>query len=338
VLALDRPERLNALDLSMIRTMSAQLDAWREDARVACILLRSTSPRAFCAGGDIRLVHASSLANDGESPRFWTEQYRLDVQLARYPKPVIAFMNGITMGGGVGLGSHVRFRIVDETTTLAMPEVGIGLIPDVGGTWLLSRGPGECGTYLALSGASIGAADAIALGLADYVVPVASHDALAAALGSVTSSDDAAIVACINRFAVSPPPTRLSEHRESIDRAFAHDSVEAILAALRAEDSAFTLEAAATIGSRSPMSLKLTLRALREARPTSSVEAAIVIEYRLMCRRLHDADVCEGIRAAVIDKDRRPTWSPAALEAISDGDVEAYFRTLGSHELELPLH
>lgn len=334
-LVLDRPASLNALTLPMIRTMSAALDAWEADDDLHVVLIDSASPRAFCAGGDIRAVYESARTGDGCTHVFWTEQYRLDRKIARYEKPVVAIMSGIVMGGGVGLSAHARHRIVDETTKLAMPEVGIGLIPDVGGTWLLSRTPGSLGTYLALTGATVGAADAIAMDLAEHFVAHARMSALVTALMTESPSTDTEIRATIRRFASSASDAIVGQQRVLIDSAFGKSMVEEIVAALNADDSPFARAASALLETRSPTSLKLTLRALAEARTLDSLEACLRLEFRVMSHRLEDFDVREGVRAAVIDKDRKPAWQPAHLAEVSLASLDPYFASLGSAELVL---
>jgi len=334
-LTLDRPASLNALTLPMIRTMRAALDAWATDDDLHVVLIDSASPRAFCAGGDIRAVYESARTGDGRTQAFWTEQYGLDVKIARYEKPIVVIMSGIVMGGGVGLSAHARHRVVDETTKLAMPEVGIGLIPDVGGTWLLSRTPGKLGTYLALTGTTVGAADAIAMDLAEHFVANARVNELITAFMTESPRTDKEIHAVIGRFASSPGDALSLHQRVLIDTAFGRSTVEEIVAALQADGSPFARETSELLESRSPTSLKLTLRALAEARTLDSLEACLRLEFRVMSHRLADFDVREGVRAAVIDKDRKPAWQPAHLADVSLASLDAYFASLGSAELGL---
>lgn len=328
-ITLNRPDRLNALTLPMVRDIAAALDAWGQDPAVRVVLIEGAGPRGFCAGGDIKTLYDSAHTGDGHAQTFWAEEYRLNARIADHPKPVVAFMHGIVIGGGVGLGSHARHRVATETTRLAMPEVGIGLIPDVGGTWLLSRAPGEIGTHLALTGAQIGAADAIGAGLADRCVPQADLDALAAAL--VRGGEG--VEAAIERHASAPGEAPLAARRALIDRAFAHDTVEAILDALRRDGSEFARATAEQIAAKSPTSLKLTLRALREARGLGTLRDCLRMEYRLMCRILPGHDFREGVRAAVVDKDRDPKWRPTDLGAVSPDVLDRHFAPLGPDEL-----
>jgi enoyl-CoA hydratase len=333
VVTLDRPAKINALTPAMVRDITVVLDEWDQDADLHLILIDGAGPRGFCAGGDIKCVRDSARAHDGEAETFWAEEYRLNAKIAVYKKPVVAFMTGIVMGGGVGLSAHTRHRIVTGSTRLAMPEVGIGLIPDVGATWLFSRAPGETGTYLALTGAHIGAADAIALGFADRFVPDATLETVKAALVHNAPRGDEQVRAIVERFAAPPSELVLAEHRALIDRRFAYDTVEEILEALRSDRSAFALATARDIGAKSPTSLKLTLRALREARKLDNLQGCLRLEYRAICRLIRSHDFSEGIRAAVVDKDRRPNWHPAELGDVSPAGVNSYFASLGAHEL-----
>src|SRR4051812_8096461 len=290
-LTLDRPASLNALTLGMVRGMAEILDEWEAAPEIGAVVIDAAGPRAFCAGGDIRALHAGGQAKDGLAEAFWREEYVLDARIARYPKPVVPLMAGLIMGGGVGISAHARHRVVTDTTALAMPEVGIGLIPDVGATWLLSRAPGETGTYLAMTGERIGAADVIALGLADHYVPQARLEELGEALAAIPGGNaDAEVAEVIGRIAEAPGPSRLLEKRDAIDVLFRFDEVEEIVAALEAEGSDWARGLAAGISTRSPTSLKLALAALRGARNLPSLEACLQVEYRIVCRiiRAHD--------------------------------------------------
>jgi enoyl-CoA hydratase len=335
-LTLDRPASLNALTLGMVRGMMEILDEWEADPEIGIVVIDAAGPRAFCAGGDIRALHDGGRAQDGLAETFWREEYILDARIARFPKPVVPLMAGLIMGGGVGLSAHTRHRIVTETTALAMPEVGIGLIPDVGATWLLSRAPGECGTYIALTGERIGAADATALGLADHFVPQARFEALGTALAAISGRDcEAEVAEAIRLFAEPPGASRLLEKREKIDKLFRFDTVEEIVAALGAEGSDWARGLSAGIATRSPTSLKLTLAALRGARSLPSLEACLQVEYRLVCRIIRAHDFFEGVRAIIIDKDQKPRWSPATLSEVTPEMVRAYFEPLGPNDLAI---
>lgn len=333
-LTLDRPASLNALTLGMVRGMAEILDEWEADPEVAVVIVDAAGTRAFCAGGDIRALHDGGRAQDGLAETFWREEYLLDARIARFPKPVVPLMAGLIMGGGVGISAHARHRVVTNSTALAMPEVGIGLIPDVGATWLLSRAPGECGTFLALTGERIGAADAIALGLADHFVPQGRFDELGAGLAAITGPDGESQVAeAIQSVAKPAGASRLLERREKIDALFRFDTVEEIVAALDEEGSEWARSLSAGIATRSPTSLKLTLAALRGARSLPSLEACLQVEYRIVCRIIRAHDFFEGVRAIIIDKDGRPHWSPPSLREVTPEMVRAYFEPLGPDDL-----
>jgi enoyl-CoA hydratase len=332
-ITLDRPKKMNALTYGMVRDMSAVLAAWERDETVRFVVIDGAGAAGLCAGGDIREVYESSLAADGAAPRFWADEYRLDATIAGYPKPIVAIMHGTVMGGGVGISAHASHRIVTDSTALAMPEARIGFIPDVGGTWLLSRAPGETGTYLALTGDRIGAADAVALGLADRYVPQASLAAFVDALELCEASDVRGIDAAIEAFAAKPPDGALDAVRATIDRVFAASTVEEIVASLERDASPFAAAALATLTPNSPTSLKLTLRALRDARTLRDVRACLAMEYRIMCRLYGSHDTVEGVRAAVVDKDRRPRWDPSTLADVPEAALDRSFASLGAREL-----
>ncbi|MDT3397702.1 enoyl-CoA hydratase/isomerase family protein [Streptomyces sp. B1866] len=329
-LVLNRPRALNALDHGMIRRLHAALDAWERDPAVAAVVVTGEGERGLCAGGDIRNMHADAVAAGGAASRdFFRDEYRLNARVARYPKPYVALMDGIVMGGGVGISAHGGVRVVTERTALAMPETTIGFVPDVGGTYLLSRMPGETGTHLALTSARIGAGDAIAGGLADHFVPSSRLPALVAALAD---GEPGAAVAAV---AEPAPPGELAAHRAWIDACYAADTVEEIVARLRDAGVPAAKEAAGLLAERSPTALKVTLRALRRARRLGSLEAVLDQEYRVSCASLSSPDLVEGIRAQVIDKDRAPRWSPPSLAAVAEADVERFFAPLGERELGL---
>ena len=334
-ITLDRPAKFNALTPDMVRDITALLDFWARDPEVHLVILDGAGARGFCSGGDVRVIYDSAMLDDGRARAFWAEEYRLDVKLASFAKPAVVFMTGTVMGGGVGLSAHARHRIVTGSTRLAMPEAAIGLVPDVGSTWLLSRAPGELGTHVALTGERIGAADAIALGLADYFVPEASLAALMRALLCEDVRTDDEIAALVRSFAVAPDEPVLARNRGLIDRAYAHDAVEGIVDALSRDDSTFARATLRALLANSPTSLKLTLAALRRARRLESMTACLQMEYRLVTRRLPQHDLREGVRAAVIDKDRAPAWLPAELSEVSQAVVDGFFEPLGDDELRL---
>ncbi len=333
-ITLERPEKINALSLEMIREIARILKEWEQDPSLALVLLDGAGARGFCAGGDVRAVQGFAHASDA-AREFWSEEYRLDAQIANYPKPIVVLMTGIVMGGGVGLASHARHPVVTEATRLAMPETAIGLVPDVGTMWILSRAPGEFGTYLALTGAAIGAADAIEIGFAKYFVPGASLESLAETLLRESPRGDEAIAATIARFAGPAGDGLLASERATIERAFGYDDVEEIVRALRADGSPFALATEKRLAAQSPTSLKLAIRAVREARRCERLEDCFRLEFRLVSRRVSEHDFTEGVRATLVDKDRNPRWKPAHLSEVTDAVVDAYFVSLGPNELQL---
>jgi enoyl-CoA hydratase len=323
-LTLNRPRALNALTPGMVATIAQALDGWEADRRVRFVLLDGAGERGLCAGGDIKALYEAVTAGvHGWEHVFFRTEYRLNARIARYGKPYVALMDGLVMGGGIGVSAHGSWRIVTERSRLAMPETSIGLFPDVGGTFLLSRAPGELGTHLAMTAGQIGAADAILCGLADAYVPSAQLPALVAALHESAGAAD--VQACLSHFAEEPPPGQLAGVRAWIDACYAHDEAETILAALSAHADPAAREAAEAMAGKSPAALKLTLRALRGGRGTGRLEPCLEREYRMALACVVRHDFREGVRAAVIDKDRRPAWSPATLAEVSPELVEALF-------------
>jgi len=322
-LTLNRPRAINALNHAMVRTLAVALDEWRDDDAVRTVLLSGAGDRGLCAGGDIVAIYTAVRGGRDDALRFWADEYRLDAAIARYPKPYVSLMDGLVLGGGIGLSAHGGIRVVTERTRVGMPEVSIGFFPDVGGTFLLARAPGELGTHLGLTGGTASGADAIAIGLADYFVPSGRLAELAAAL----EARDA--VEAIAEFAVEPPASELLAQRAWIDEAYAGDDAEAIVERLAASSEPAAVEAAETIRSKSPTSVAVTLAALRRAAALPSLEAALDQDYRVATRVSQGTEVVEGIRAQVIDKDRTPRWSPATLAEVTVEAVEQYFAPLG---------
>ncbi|GGK02504.1 3-hydroxyisobutyryl-CoA hydrolase [Pilimelia anulata] len=314
-LTLNRPAALNALTDAMVRDLDAALVAWADDDRVRAVLIDGAGERGLCAGGDVRALYHAARAGDGATARaFWAHEYRLNARIAAYPKPYVAFMDGLVMGGGVGVSAHGTLRIVTERTQLAMPEVRIGFVPDVGVTHLLARA-GHAGTHLALTGTTVTGADAIACGLADHWVPADRLPALRAALAD---TDPAAAAAAA---AAPPPPAPLAAAADWIADCYAADSVPAILDRLRARGGP-AAAAAAEIAARSPMSLTLTLELLRRG-ATGTVVDALDREYAVATALLDGPDFAEGVRAQLIDKDRNPRWDPPTLAAVDPAAVAA---------------
>jgi enoyl-CoA hydratase len=328
-LTLNRPKAINSLTHSMVTTMRTVLAEWEADDAIRAVVLSGAGERGLCAGGDIVVIYHSAKADGVEARQFWYDEYQLDAQIGRFSKPFVALMDGIVMGGGVGVSAHANIRLVTDRSKVAMPEVGIGFIPDVGGTYLLSRAPGLLGLHAALTGAPFDGADAIAMGFADHYVP---HDKLGEFSRAVVRDGvDAAVTA----YAIEPPPSGLVAQRDWIDECYAGDTVVDIVAALRAHDAGPANDAADLIATRSPISLAVALEAVRRAAKLDTLEDALKQEYRTSCGSLRSHDLVEGIRAQVIDKDRNPKWSPATLAAVTTADVEAYFAS-ADRELELP--
>ena len=320
-ITLNRPASINALTLEMTRLIDAALDRFEHDPDVDHVLLDGAGERGFCAGGDIVALYEAMQAGDTTFPEtFWREEYRLDARIHGYPKPVVALMDGLVMGGGVGLSAHASHRIATERLGFAMPEVGIGFAPDVGGPFLLARAPGELGTHLALTGVRIGCDDALRCGLVDGIVAAASVPALVSAL----RSEPVEIAVAATPAPANRPAGTLAAARAWIDAAYAADTVEEIVARLhdRPEDGA--RDAAALIETRSPTSLKVALRSLRAACGMESLDDCLAHELATSCAFLAAPDFAEGIRAAVIDKDRAPRWSPDRLEDVSQEAVDLY--------------
>jgi enoyl-CoA hydratase len=318
-LTLNRPAAINALTAEMAGVLRRTLADWSETDRVRAVLISGAGPRGLCAGGDLRAMHADAVSGGTGSLDFWADEYRLNADLAAYPKPVVAFMDGLVMGGGIGVSAHASLRVVTERSRLAMPEVGIGFHPDVGGSWLLARAPGEIGTHLALTGGTIGAADALLAGLADVFVPSARLGEVASAL---ETGDAAEVVA---PFAATPPPGDLAEARAWIDYCYTGDDVAAIVDRLTSSAAPGAQAAAKEIATKSPTSLVVTLRSVRSAAGMPGLREALDQEYRLSAALLRLPDLAEGIRAQIIDKDRRPRWQPPTLDEVSPAVIEACF-------------
>ena len=318
-LHLNRPKALNSLTLQMVRLLDAALTAFETDDRIASVLITGEGERGLCAGGDIIALYASIKANDGDAARFWAEEYRLNARIADYPKPYVAFMDGITMGGGVGVSAHGSHRIVTDRTRLAMPETGIGFFPDVGVTWILGHhAPGEVGTYIGLTGASFGAGDAIYAGIADYYVPADRLDALIAALAALPAgAGGAAVGKAIGALTDPVPAPVLAETRAAIDATFCANTAEEIIVALEAQDTEFARDTLKVLTKKSPTSLKFALALLRAARASSSLRQCLIRDFAAAEVILNGPDFYEGVRAAVIDKDHNPKWVPATLAEVT---------------------
>lgn len=323
---LNRPKVLNSLSLNMVRLLEAVLDDVERDATIRAVLMIGEGDRAFCAGGDIRALYDAGRAGEDLPEIFWREEYCLDERLSRYGKPVLAVMNGITMGGGVGLAGHASHRIVIERTRFAMPEVGIGFFPDVGASWLLTRKPGHFGTYVALTGVNCGPAETMHAGIGDYFIPEAAIEDLVEALGALPrDAGHADVTALVEGLAQNAPLAVPPEQLALIDRAFSQERVEDILSALSAESDPLAAETGALLAAKSPLSLKITLALYRMGRTAPSLRACLEQEFRVTGGMTAGHDFYEGVRAAIIDKDRNPRWQPATVAEVSPALVESYF-------------
>jgi len=331
-ITLNRPQALNAITLDMAVTMTAFMRQWADDPAAGAVLIDGAGGRAFAAGGDIRALYDAAKSGGDLPEKFWATEYRLNVLIARYPKPVIALMDGLVMGGGVGLSAHAPHRVVTDRSSVAMPEVGIGFFPDVGASFPLARAPGCTGTYLALTGSRIGAADAIYCGLADIHISAARLAELPAALADCRTAEAAR--ARLGNLATPPVSGRLAAARSWIDRCYRAERIEDIIACLEANDAVDAREALDVMRKASPTSLKIALRNLRDTAKFKRVEECFQQDYRIALACIAGHDFIEGIRAAIVDKDRNPAWRPDTIEAVTPEIVERHFRSLGPPELK----
>lgn len=332
-ITLNRPQALHALTTAMCQAMTSALLAWRDDPSVELVLLDHSGDRGFCAGGDIRML-AESGAGDGKAAReFFFVEYRLNHLLFEYPKPVMTVMDGITMGGGVGLAMPSRYRVATERTTFAMPETGIGLFPDVGGGWFLPRMPGHIGLWLALTGARIKAADCELVGVAtDFVESARIPDLKAAVLADPAAAET--ILTELEGDAGRPP---VSQHQDEIDRIFGADSVEAILAALAAADTDWARDQLKVLATKSPQTLKVAFRQLKLGGQAKTFADNMAMEYAIGARVVQRPDFIEGVRAVIVDKDNAPRWDPATPEDVTEELLDAIFAPLPFAERWSPL-
>ncbi|MFC2967143.1 enoyl-CoA hydratase/isomerase family protein [Acidimangrovimonas pyrenivorans] len=327
VITLNRPQALNALTYEMCLEIDAALREWRDDPEIALVIVEGEGERAFCAGGDIAEMYRSGKAGDYDyGRRFWHDEYRMNALFGDYPKPIVSWLHGFVMGGGVGVGCHGSHRLVTESSQIAMPECGIGLIPDVGGSYLLSKAPGHLGEYLGLTGARMGPADAILAGFADRFVPADRWQILRDSL--VDSGD----VDVIDEVAEDPPEGRYQAVLPQIDSAFSKGDLSAIATALEIDGSDFAMAALAAMMRNAPLSMAATLELLNEVRGGDGLRDALAMEYRFTYRAMEEADFLEGIRAQIIDKDRDPHWRHAG-EDVPEEEVDAMLAPLGEAEL-----
>jgi enoyl-CoA hydratase len=334
-ISLNRPSALHALTLPMVHAMTAALLQWRDDPAVKCVVIDHADGRGFCAGGDIAFLRNSAMNDGGVSGlKFFHDEYQLNHLLFTYPKPVVAFMDGITMGGGVGISQPARFRVATENTKFAMPETGIGLFPDVGGGWYLSRLEGRVGQFLALTGARIAGAGCLALGLATHYL---TSNVLAEAKSRIATEDVDRIDGILGTLSVTPPDSKIVETIVQINRHFASDKLEDILASLEGDDSDWAMKELATLRTKSPQTCKVALRQLAESSKLSDFANNMAMEYRIASRVIVRPDFAEGVRAVIVDKDNAPKWDPATAEGVTDALVDGIFAPLPAQEEWKPL-
>ncbi|MDB5362370.1 MAG: enoyl-CoA hydratase/isomerase family protein [Rhodospirillales bacterium] len=328
IVTLNRPKALNALSLGMIRALDQALIAFAKDDAIGAVLIRGAGEKAFCAGGDVRaLVVAPEGIDKGRIARdFFAEEYRLNLRIHNFPKPFVALIDGVTMGGGCGLSLHSPLVVATERTMVAMPETVLGLFPDVGATWFLNKCPGQIGLCLGLTGRRLKAADLKAVGLVSHVVPSSMLDAMVEALAAVPKLHAGSVKRVLDAHGVDAGPSALLPDQAAIDRIFAADSIETIIKGLEAETAPWAVEALHTIRRASPTSLKVTLRQLRDGRALGpDIAAMLRIEYRLAVHSVGGSDFPEGVRAILVDKDNKPAWQPPRLDAVDAARVESFF-------------
>lgn len=329
---LNRPKAIHALNTGMCTAILDALTSWRDDTAVEAVMIDHAEGRGFCAGGDIRMI-AESGAGDGSAARdFFRIEYRMNHALFTYVKPVVAFMDGITMGGGVGISQPAKYRVATENTKLAMPETGIGLFPDVGGGWYLSRLPGRTGQYLALTGHRLDGAECLALGLASHYL---HSDALEDAKARIIA-DPQAIDTVLDDLSSPAPDARILAHRGAIDRLFASDKLEDVLAALEADDGEWAAQQLTTLGTKSPQTMKVSLKLLLDGKAMPTFEDEMRQEFAVASHVVQRHDFAEGVRAVIVDKDNAPKWNPATAEEVSDHLIDQIFAPLPEGEAWTP--
>lgn len=325
---LNRPGAIHALNTAMCATMIEALEAWRGDNAIEVVLIDHAEGRGFCAGGDIRMLAESGAKDGAEARAFFHTEYRMNHKLFTYVKPVVAFMDGITMGGGVGLSLPCRYRIATENTRFAMPETGIGLFPDVGGGWYLSRLPGRMGQFLALTGHRLDGAECLALGLATHYLPSALVDDAKARI----TADPRSINAVLSDLAVTPPEAKIMAYQAEIDQLFASEVLEEVFATLAANAGDWAQAQFRGLRTKSPQTMKVSLRLLREGALMHDFADEMRQEYAVGCRVVQRHDFLEGVRAVIIDKDNAPVWNPATPDAVTDATLDAIFAPLPAHQ------
>lgn len=332
-ISLNRPKAIHALTLDMCRGMSTALSDWAQDDNVAAVILDHSEGRGFCSGGDINLLRQSALTDGGAAGRrFFFEEYRLNHQIFEYAKPVVAFMDGITMGGGVGISLPARYRVATENTRFAMPETGIGLFPDVGGGWYLSRLDGRVGQFLALTGARLKGEECLWAGLATHYLP---SEALDEAKRRIAAGHE--IAGVLSALAVNAPEPQIAQHEAAIRKHFAFDTLEEILASLETDESEWAARELATLRTKSPQACKVALRQLAESEKLETFAQNMAMEYRIGSRVITLPDFAEGVRAVIVDKDQAPKWQPATPEGVTDQMLDAIFAPLPQEEEWKPI-
>ena len=338
IVTLNRPRALNALTGDMVRAFRRQLIAWEADTAVKAVMVKGAGEKAFCAGGDIRWLSETARTAPREAAMFFADEYRNNAAIHHFPKPYVALINGIVMGGGVGVSIHGDFRVAGDRTLFAMPETGIGLFPDVGGGYFLPRLKDGLGLFYALTGARAGAADAMAAGIATHYTPGDQYAALIAALLDEPLSDNAHgdVEAVLDRFAGDPGHAEINDMRPHIANLFeGHESLDALMANLREASTDFARDIENTLARMSPTSLKLTFEQMRRGR-TLDFDDVMRMEMRMVRRVIEGRDFHEGVRAVIFDKDNKPVWSPARLTDVRKDAIASYFDPLGDEELKLP--
>ncbi|HXH51887.1 MAG TPA: enoyl-CoA hydratase/isomerase family protein [Sphingomicrobium sp.] len=331
-LRLNRPTAIHALTRDMCEAMSAALLRWIGDSNVEAVIIDHAEGRGFCAGGDVVTLAKSGAGDAGDAKAFFHSEYRLNHLLFTYPKPTVALMDGITMGGGVGISLPCQFRVATENTRLAMPETGIGLFPDVGGGWYLPRLPGRVGQFMALTGARLDGADCLYLGLATHYLPQSSLEEM---VDHIARSPDR-VAGGIGAYSANPPETKIEDSLAHINRCFASDRLEDVLAALEADDSEWAEAELATLRTKSPLSCKVSLRLLAEGAGRASFAEEMEAEYALAGRVVRTHDFREGVRALLIDKDNDPKWNPATPEEVTEAMLDELFAPLPAKEQWTP--
>ncbi len=329
---LNRPKALNALNQAMCEGMIAALDNWRIDDTVEVVQIDHVEGRGFCAGGDIRMLADSGAADGAAARAFFAAEYRMNHRLFTYSKPTIAFMDGVTMGGGVGIALPCRYRVATENTKFAMPETAIGLFPDVGGGWYLSRLPGRMGQYLALTGHRLDGAECLALGLATHYLHAETLDEAKRRIGT----DPQTIEVVLDELAAPPPDARITAHGNAIDRLFASDRLEEVLDALEQDGGEWALQQSATLRAKSPQSMKVSLKLLLDGASMATFEDEMRQEYKVATHVVQRADFAEGVRAVLIDKDNAPRWNPSTPEGVSDHLIDQIFAPLPDDQAWTP--